>query len=230
MSRSSAWWMWPQTTPCTPRRRASRATRRSKSLDVAHRALDLQLEVLRQAPVRQAEPRAQRVEVAVEPQRELVGRVADVGQPLGALDHAVEQVAVRDPQAAAVGGAVDPLLDHLDAAEVVADVACGRTRRGCRARTRPACPCAPCAAASAPRRCAPAASTSVRRSCQPSTMSPTRNSVSHSTVRRKSSSAAGLAARRAEVQVRDPDRADPKQGAGVALHEPACWGPPVTAR
>ena len=26
ISRSSAWWMWPQTTPCAPRLRASRAT------------------------------------------------------------------------------------------------------------------------------------------------------------------------------------------------------------
>jgi lipoyl(octanoyl) transferase len=30
--RISAWWMWPQTTPCTPRERASRATAVSKSL------------------------------------------------------------------------------------------------------------------------------------------------------------------------------------------------------
>ena len=49
--------------------------------------------------------------------------VADVGEPPGALDDAVEEVAVRDPQPLAVGGDVQPLVDDVDAAEVVADVA-----------------------------------------------------------------------------------------------------------
>src|SRR6266849_8012918 len=37
ISRSSAWWMWPQTTPSTPRRRASSATdRKSTRLNSSH--------------------------------------------------------------------------------------------------------------------------------------------------------------------------------------------------
>ncbi len=91
--------------------------------DVAHRPLDLELEVARQAPVRQAQPRAQRIEGAVDLQRELVGRIAEVGQPLGALDHPVEQVAMRDPQPPAVGRDVHAVLHHVDAAEVVLHVA-----------------------------------------------------------------------------------------------------------
>ena len=65
--------------------------------DVADRPLDPALQVLRQAPVRQAQPGAGAVEPAVEPQRALVGPVAHVGQPLGALDHAVKIVAMRNP-------------------------------------------------------------------------------------------------------------------------------------
>ena len=65
--------------------------------DVAHGTLDLELEVARQAPVGQPQARTQVVEPAVHLQRELVGRVPHVGQPLGALDHAVEVIAVRDP-------------------------------------------------------------------------------------------------------------------------------------
>jgi hypothetical protein len=48
-----------------------------------------------------------------------------VRQPLGALDHAVEQIAMGDPQPAAVGGFMDPVLRHLDAAEVVLQVLAG---------------------------------------------------------------------------------------------------------
>jgi hypothetical protein len=67
-------------------------------------------------------PSPQRVQVAVQAQRELVGRVAQVGQPFGALDHAVEVVAVNHPQPASIGELVLCLLDHLDAPEVVAQV------------------------------------------------------------------------------------------------------------
>jgi len=52
--------------------------------DVADRALDLELEVARQAPVRQPEPGARAIEPAVELEHEFVGHVAGVGQPLGA--------------------------------------------------------------------------------------------------------------------------------------------------
>ena len=53
-------------------------------VDVADRALDLVFQVARQAPVRQAELGPRAVEPAVDLQRELVGDVACVGQPLGA--------------------------------------------------------------------------------------------------------------------------------------------------
>jgi hypothetical protein len=89
---------------------------------VADCALDLQLEVLAQAPVRQADARAQRIEVTVDAQGELIGPVAHVGQPPCALDDAVEVVAMRDPQLAAVGERVDVLVHHVHAAEVVAQI------------------------------------------------------------------------------------------------------------
>jgi len=59
--------------------------------------------------------------VAVQPQREVIQRVAHVRQPLGVPDHAVGEVAVHDPQAAAVGQAVHRLVADADAAEVQAD-------------------------------------------------------------------------------------------------------------
>ena len=90
--------------------------------DVAHRALHLQLQIFRQAPVRQPHARAQRVQVSVELQRELVQRVAEVREPLRTLNHAVEQVAVDHPEPAAVGGLVNPFIGDLDAAEVVLHV------------------------------------------------------------------------------------------------------------
>jgi len=65
--------------------------------DIADRALDLQLEVARQRPVRQAGARPHRVQARVQAQQELVDMVADVGEPPGALDDAVAEVAVRHP-------------------------------------------------------------------------------------------------------------------------------------
>jgi len=56
--------------------------------------------------------------VAVEAEDQRVQAVADVGQPLGVLDHAVELVAVDDQEPLAVGGAVFGLAADGDAAEV----------------------------------------------------------------------------------------------------------------
>ena len=55
--------------------------------------------------------------MAIELERELVEHVADMGQPLGALDDAVELVAVEDPQAFAVGRGVHGLVGDFDASQ-----------------------------------------------------------------------------------------------------------------
>ena len=64
--------------------------------------------------------------MAVDAQGELIGPVAHVGQPFGALNDAVKVVAVRDPQLAAVGQFVDVLVHHLHATKVVAQVFAGK--------------------------------------------------------------------------------------------------------
>jgi len=92
-------------------------------VDVADRALDLVLQVARKAPVRQPDPGPRDVEPAVDLEREFIGLVTHIGQPLRALDDAVEQVAVRDPQPPAVGCDVHAVFDDLDAAEGMRDVA-----------------------------------------------------------------------------------------------------------
>ena len=99
---------------------------RDRDLEVRHiadRALDLELQVLRQAPVREAQPRTRLVEPAVDLECQLVGHVAGIGQPLRTLDDPVEEVAVGDPQAPAIGGDMDAIVHDVDATEVVTDVA-----------------------------------------------------------------------------------------------------------
>ena len=97
--------------------------RQLEVVDEADRTLDLELQVARERPVGQPQARAGRVQHPVEPQRQLVEAVADMRQPARALDHAVEQVAVHHPEPAAVGGLVDAVLHHLDAAEGMAGIA-----------------------------------------------------------------------------------------------------------
>jgi hypothetical protein len=65
--------------------------------DEVHRVLDLMLQVLRQRPVVEAELRAHAIEPAVEQQDHRVGGVAEIGEPFGVLDHAIEEIAVHDP-------------------------------------------------------------------------------------------------------------------------------------
>jgi hypothetical protein len=97
--------------------------RRFEVTDVADCALDLELEVARQAPVRQAQTLSHAVEPSVGLERELIGLVAQVSHPLRVLDHAVEQITVRDPQLPTVGSEVDAIVHHVDAAEAVRHVA-----------------------------------------------------------------------------------------------------------
>ncbi|NJZ82794.1 hypothetical protein GO280_01406 [Ralstonia solanacearum] len=89
-------------------------------VDVVDRVLHLVLQVLRQRPVRESQPHADAVEMPVHRQDQRVQRVAHVGEPARVLHHAVEQVAVHHPQALAGGGHVDGVLGHLDVAEVQA--------------------------------------------------------------------------------------------------------------
>ena len=84
--------------------------------------LHFQLRPLRQRPVGQAERAANRVEMGVEPDREVVGVVAEQREPARVPNHNVEQIAMDDEVALAVGANVDGVFDHLDAAEMRAVV------------------------------------------------------------------------------------------------------------
>src|SRR5437899_1174801 len=95
--------------------------------DIHHRVLHLVLEELRQRPVREAEPGADGVEPAIEMEHEDVETIADECEPLRALDHPVEEVAVHDQQATAVGRRMNDFFAQFDAAERdVAEVAAER--------------------------------------------------------------------------------------------------------
>jgi len=89
-----------------------------EAADEADGVLHLVLQVGRQRPIAEAEPCAQRIQVAVEPQCEVIELIADVGEPLGVQDHAIGEVAVHDPETAAVGEPVLRLVAQRDAAEV----------------------------------------------------------------------------------------------------------------
>src|SRR5262245_11863468 len=64
--------------------------------------LDFELDPSRQRPVRQAEQAAEAVEMRVQHDRQVVGMVAEQGEPAGMADHHVEQIAMDDEIAAAV--------------------------------------------------------------------------------------------------------------------------------
>ncbi len=91
--------------------------------DVVDRVLHLQLGPLRQRPIRRAEHAAQDVEEPVGGEREVVGLVAEQRQPARLRHDEIEDVAVHDEIALAVGGLVHGVLDHLDAAEMGAVIA-----------------------------------------------------------------------------------------------------------
>ena len=90
---------------------------------IIDRVLHLQLGPFRQRPIRRAQHAAQSVEHAVGGEREVVGLVAQERQPARLRHHQVEDVAVHDQIAAAVGALVDGVLHHLDAAEMGAVIA-----------------------------------------------------------------------------------------------------------
>ena len=87
--------------------------------DEVDRHLDLVLEVGRQGPVGKAQAFADQVEIVVHAQSQLVGVVAQISQPFGKTDDAVEIVAMGNPHAASVDGGVDRVVHDFDAAEMV---------------------------------------------------------------------------------------------------------------
>ena len=91
-----------------------------KVTDEIHRFFDLEFEVSRQRPVLQADARPEAVEVTVKPQGQLIQIIAQISQPLRALDHAIKVVAVNHPQLEAFGRGVGRVVQHLDPAKSVA--------------------------------------------------------------------------------------------------------------
>ena len=85
--------------------------------DELDRVLDLFLHVRAERPVRQLEPAAYGVEHDVGAQQEFVSLVAQEGEPARIKHHAIEPVAMRDQQRAAIGGAVDRFEREFDPAE-----------------------------------------------------------------------------------------------------------------
>src|SRR3954452_22622659 len=86
--------------------------------DELDRVLDFQLRPFGQGPIGQPERTPDRVEIGVEPDRQIVGVVAQKREPAGVANDDVEKVAVDDQIALAARAHVDGILEHLDAAEM----------------------------------------------------------------------------------------------------------------
>ena len=96
-----------------------------KVRDEIHCHLDLVFEVSRQRPIRKTHALANQIEVAVHAQGQLIGVIAQIGQPLGKTDHAVEIVAVRYPHAPTICCGVDRFMHDFDTTEMVIAKATG---------------------------------------------------------------------------------------------------------
>jgi hypothetical protein len=77
--------------------------------------LHLEFQIGRQRPIGEPEAAAHRVQHVVEHEREGVGGVAQMREPARIGDDAVEMIAVNDQHPAAVGGFMDRLLADFDA-------------------------------------------------------------------------------------------------------------------
>ncbi len=86
--------------------------------DEGDRILDFQLGPFRERPVGQTKNASDPIEIGIDPNREIVGIAAQEREPTRVADDHVEEVAVNDKVAFAVGGGVDGILEHLDAAEM----------------------------------------------------------------------------------------------------------------
>src|SRR5262245_28903650 len=86
--------------------------------DEVDSVLDLQLGPLRQRPVRKAKLTPNDVERCVAPDRDVIGLITKQRQPARMANHHVEQIAVNDEIALAVGRDMDGALQHLNATEM----------------------------------------------------------------------------------------------------------------
>ena len=152
--------------------------------------------------------RRSRLTTPVDDDRDVVGPVAEIGEPARIVDDRVELVAVDDQERAAVGGLVDVPVDDLDAAEMRAlegsqelVVIAGDIDDARR-------PCGPCAAASGPRRCA------LCGQCQAAPQPPAVDDVADQidrfgiVVAQEVEQELGLGRLRAEVDIGDEQRAE----------------------
>ena len=88
-----------------------------KIVNIADRVFHLVFEKLRQRPVLQPHFRAPQIEPAIGFEREHIQLVAELGQPLHILHHAVEQIAVQYPNASPVRRGVNHLVRHLNSTD-----------------------------------------------------------------------------------------------------------------
>ena len=86
--------------------------------DVADRILNPVLEIGRQRPISHSHSAAEPVEPVVELEREVVGPVTEMGQPLGVDHHGVELIAVDHQKLAPIGGDVDHFVRDSHLAEI----------------------------------------------------------------------------------------------------------------
>ena len=99
----------------TPRLAGQRLFERA---DIVDGVLDLQLGPLRQRPIGHAEHAPEEVDEPVHLDREIIGLVAEMGEPARVLHHEVEDIAVDHEIALAVDALVDGVFHHVDAAEM----------------------------------------------------------------------------------------------------------------
>jgi len=93
--------------------------------DILNGVLDPMLQVSRQRPVGIAHLAPRPVEPVVQGQRQGIGLISQMGQPLGVLHHAVELVAMHDQVASPVQAGMNGLVQYLDVAELKIRVIAG---------------------------------------------------------------------------------------------------------
>lgn len=101
----------------------ARARRRGDGVfiaaDILDGVFDFFLEEGGQRPVRKPQTASRRVEPVVDRQRGGIGAVAQIGEPLGEFDDAVELITVQHQIAFAVGGDMNGLVDDGNRPEIM---------------------------------------------------------------------------------------------------------------